>query len=91
MAREFHVNLEDFSEQEIARLLYDLYRECIRGDVTMLTNLRMKAEARKGKTDVVEQSQGIDNVEEVDYCYMDPEYIDNDDEVSGDDEDMETE
>ena len=88
MSREFHVNLEDFSEREIARLLYDLYRECIRGDVTMLKNLRLKAEARKNKTDSVEQSHGIDNVEEVDHCFLDPEYIGYDDEILDEDEDM---
>lgn len=73
MAREFYVNLEDFSEREIARLLFDLFRECIRGEVKLLNQLRMKAEGRRGK-DVVSQSEGVNGVEEVDPSLLDPEY-----------------
>ena len=90
MVREFYVNLEDFSEREIARLLFDLFRECIRGEVKLLNNLRIKAEGRKGK-DVVSQSEGVNGVEEVDPSLLDPEYA-NDyclDEEEDDDEEME--
>lgn len=81
MAREFHVNLEDFSEREIARLLFDLFRECIRGEESLLSQLRLKAEKRKSnRGDVLAQSQGIDQVEEVDHCYLDPEYLNEDEE-----------
>lgn len=76
MAREFHVNLEDSSEREISRLLFDLFRECIRGEVNLLNQLRIKASARKSSKDVVLQSQGIDRVEEVDPSLLDSEYLD---------------
>lgn len=66
MSREFHVTLEDFSEREIARLLFDIFRECIRGEVNLLNQLRLKAEKRKANFgDVLSQSQGVDQVEEV--------------------------
>lgn len=74
MVREFYVNLEDFSEREIARLLFDLFRECIRGEVKLLNQLRMKAESMKGK-DIISQSEGVNGVEEVDPSLLDPEYI----------------
>lgn len=73
MAREFYINLEDFSEREISRLLFDLFRECIRGEVKLLNLLRMKAESRKGK-DVISQSECVNGVEEVDPSLLDPEY-----------------
>lgn len=90
MVREFYVNLEDGSEREIARLLFDLFRECIRGDVTLLNLLRKKAAARLSSKDVVAQSQGVDKVEEVDYCLVDPEFQDEmDNEEDEDFSDME--
>lgn len=76
MVREFYVNLEDSSEREIARLLFDLFRECIRGDSTILNQLRKKAAARMSNKDVVAQSQGVVEVEEVDYCLADEEFQD---------------
>ena len=67
MSREFHVTLEDFSEREIAKLLFDLFRECIRGEVSLLNQLKMKDEKRKAnRGDILAQSQGVDQVEEVD-------------------------
>lgn len=87
MAREFHVNLEDLSEREIARLLFDLFRESIKGEDSLLKQLRAQDEKRKiYREDVVSQSQGIDQVEEVDSCYLDPEYLNEDEE--DDDEEM---
>lgn len=84
MVREFYINLEDSSEREIARLLFDLFRECIRGEETLLNHLRLKAEKRKNdRCDVVAQSQGVNQVEEVDQCFLDPEYLD-DEECSDD-------
>ena len=89
MAREFYINLEDFSEREIARLLFDLFRECIRGEVKLLNQLRMKAEGRRGN-DVVSQSEGVNGVEEVDHSLLDPEYsIDCEEDDDDEDEDME--
>ena len=88
MVREFYVNLEDFSEREIARLLFDLFRECIRGEVKLLNNLRIKAEGRKGK-DVVSQSEGVNGVEEVDPSLLDPEYANDYCLDEDDDEEME--
>lgn len=89
MVREFYINLEDFSEREIARLLFDLFRECIRGEVKLLNHLRMKAEARKGR-DVISQSEGVNGIEEVDPTLLDPEYLnDYDDEEEDDDDDDE--
>lgn len=40
MAREFHVTLEDESELEVANLLFNLYRQCITGNTTLLDSLR---------------------------------------------------
>ena len=91
MAREFHINLEDSSEREIARLLFDLFRECIRGETVLLNHLRLKASSRKSSKDVVSQSQGIDRVEEVDPSLLDPEYLndyENDSACDDEDEDM---
>lgn len=62
MAREFHVCLEDGSEREIAKMLFDLYRECIRGERTMLEMLRKKAQIRAARSDPVSQSQGSEYV-----------------------------
>lgn len=85
MSREFHVTLEDFSEREIAKLLFDLFRECIRGEVALLNQLRLKAEKRKAaRGEVLAQSQGVDQVEEVD-----EENCEFSDEAEDSDEDME--
>ena len=60
MSREFHVTLEDFSEREIAKLLFDLFRECIRGEVALLNQLRLKAEKRKAaRGEVLAQSAKV--------------------------------
>jgi pre-rRNA-processing protein TSR2 len=40
MAREFQVSLEDESEREMANLLFNLYRQCITGNTTLLESLR---------------------------------------------------
>lgn len=58
MAREFHICLEDGSERQIARMLWDLYRECVRGERKILETLKMKAALRENIGDVVSQSQG---------------------------------
>lgn len=58
MAREFHIFLEDGSERQIARMLWDLYRESVRGERKILETLKMKASLRKNSGDVVSQSQG---------------------------------
>lgn len=86
MAREFYINLEDFSEREIASLLFNLFRECIRGEVKLLNQLRMKAQARIGK-DMVSQSEGVNGVEEVDPSLLDPEYLNDYGEDCDDDDD----
>lgn len=90
MAREFYVTLEDSSEIDVARLLFDLFRECIRGEVKLLNQLKEKAIARKAKGDVIAQSQGVNEVEEVDPSLLDPEYLNDYGGVSDDsDEEME--
>lgn len=89
MAREFYVTLEDSSEIDVARLLFDLFRECVRGDVNLLNQLKEKAIARKAKGDVIAQSQGVNEVEEVDPSLLDPEYLNDYGDVSDDsDEEM---
>ena len=86
MSREFHVTLEDFSEREIAKLLFDLFRECIRGEVSLLNQLKMKDEKRKAnRGDILAQSQGVDQVEEVDDVNC--EYSEDDAEDDDDEED----
>lgn len=94
MSREFHVTLEDLSEREIAKLLFDLFRECIRGEVNLLMQLRVKDEKRRAnRGNILTQSQGINQVEEVDEAdadgdEMNCEYSDDDGEdEDGDDED----
>ncbi len=62
MAREFHICLEDGSEREIAKMLFDLYRECIRGERGMLDVLKKKAEIRATQYDPVAQSQASEFV-----------------------------
>lgn len=90
MAREFYVTLEDSSEIDVARLLFDLFRECVRGEVKLLNQLKEKAIARKAKGDVIAQSQGVNEVEEVDPSLLDPEYLNDYGGVSDDsDEEME--
>jgi len=86
MSREFHVTLEDFSEREIAKLLFDLFRECIRGDVDLLNQLRIKEEKRiASRGEVLAQSKGVDQLEEVDEGNC--EYSEEDGENSDDDDD----
>lgn len=90
MAREFHINLEDSSEREIARLLFDLFRECIRGEETLLNHLRLKAEKRKNNSsDVVAQSQGVNQIEEVDQEFFDDGEEDDEENECSDDDQME--
>ena len=87
MSREFQVTLEDFSEREIAKLLFDLFRECIRGEVNLLNQLRLKAEKRKAsRGEVLAQSQAVNQVEEVDdeNC----EFSDDEDDNSDDEMDI---
>ena len=89
MAREFYVTLEDSSEIDVARLLFDLFRECVRGEVKLLNQLKEKSIARKAKGDVIAQSQGVNEVEEVDPSLLDPEYLNDYGDVSDDsDEEM---
>ena len=88
MAREFYVTLEDSSEIDVARLLFDLFRECVRGEVKLLNQLKEKSIARKAKGDVIAQSQGVNEVE-VDPSLLDPEYLNDYGDVSDDsDEEM---
>ena len=90
MSREFHVNLEDYSEREIAQLLFNLFRESIKGEETLLIQLRLKAEKRiKNGNDVLAQSQGVDEVEEVEISQLDQEYSDDNEDNEDSDEDME--
>jgi pre-rRNA-processing protein TSR2 len=62
MSREFHICLEDGSEREIAKMLFDLYRECIRGERSMLEILRKKAQIRASKCDSIAQCQASEFV-----------------------------
>ena len=82
MTREFCINLEDSSEREISQLLYDLFRECIRGEVSLLNRLRLQAEKRRNNGgNILEMSQGVDS-----------EYLENYEQGSendSDDEEME--
>ncbi len=90
MAREFHVCLEDGSEREIARMLWNLYRECVRGERKILEALKMKAALRDAHGDVVSQSQGSEFLLPVeDGVFIEDSGDEFDDEDGEEDEEME--
>ena len=79
MNTEAGVILEDESERQVAKMIWELYRECIRGEKGMVEKLRAREAVRlanTGGSDLVRtQSQLIDQQEEFSE-YSEDEMID---------------
>ena len=70
-------------------MLFNLYRQCIKGETVLLDSLRQKAAARVAKGDAAHQSQVIDQVEEVDFDQLPEgefEFSEGDEEEESDEE-----
>lgn len=72
MNTEAGVILEDESERQVAKMVWELYRECIRGERGMVDKLRAREVIRLANTGgsdpVKTQSQLVDQQEEFSEC-----------------------
>lgn len=86
MEREFFIQLEDGSEREIAQMLWNLYRQSIRGDVELLAALRLKKlkreASRGGLSSVTALCQGQEEILDLDGMEHEEEEEDEDESMS---------